>query len=145
MANDVKQNGDAVDSCSDSVVGGGEVSVGNSSLEVPKRPRSAAQIAAFEKTRARSAENLSKLAKNDKTIAKKFTPCAPTTAPPSKTEVVQTVRPLLFSLSSNTKTTKIRYKRKKCTFHLRYIIYIFLFKMKQHLYLESRCGYNFPD
>ncbi len=58
MTKDVKQNSDAVDSNSDSVVGDGAVSMGNDSLEAPKRPRSAAQIAAFEKARAKRAENL---------------------------------------------------------------------------------------
>lgn len=88
MTKDVEQNGDAVDSSSDSVVGGGEVSVGNDSLEAPKRPRSAAQIAAFEKARAKRAENLSKLAGNDEKSSKKVTPYAPKTPPPSETEVV---------------------------------------------------------
>ena len=34
------------------------ISVGNSELEAPRKPRSAAQIAAFEKARAKRAENM---------------------------------------------------------------------------------------
>ncbi len=64
MTKDVENNSDAVDSNSDSVVGDGTVSVGNDSLEAPKRPLSAAQIAAFERARAKRAENLSKLSEN---------------------------------------------------------------------------------
>ena len=64
MTKDVEQNSDAIDSNSDSVVGDRAVSVGNDSLEAPKRPRSAARIAAFEKARANQAEKLSKLSEN---------------------------------------------------------------------------------
>jgi hypothetical protein len=42
MKKDVEENGGAVDTSSDSVVGSGEVSVGNDSLEAAKRPRSTA-------------------------------------------------------------------------------------------------------
>ena len=70
------------------LLGSSEVSVGNDSLEAPKRPRSAAQIAAFEKARAKRAENLSKLAGNDEKSSKKVTPYAPKTPPQSETEVV---------------------------------------------------------
>ena len=52
MTKDVEQIFNAVDSNFDSVVGDGAVCVGTDSLEAPKRPRSAAQIAAFEKARA---------------------------------------------------------------------------------------------
>lgn len=90
MKKDVEQASDAVDSNSDSVVGDGEVSVGNDSLEAPKRPRSAAQIAAFEKARAKRAENLSKLSENVEKTTKKVTPYAPKTPPPSETQVVET-------------------------------------------------------
>ena len=38
--------------------GSSEVSVGNSELEAPRKPRSAAQIAAFAKARAKRAENM---------------------------------------------------------------------------------------
>ena len=64
MTKDIEQNSDAIDSISDSVVRDGEISVGNDSLEAPKRPRSAAHIAVFKKTRAKRAENLSKLSEN---------------------------------------------------------------------------------
>jgi hypothetical protein len=64
MTKDVEQNSDAIDYNSDSVVGDGAVSVGKDSLEAAKKPRSAAQIAAFEKARAKRAENLSKLSEN---------------------------------------------------------------------------------
>ena len=64
MTKDVEKNSDAVDYNSYSVVGDGEDSVGNDSLEAPKRPRSASQIAAFEKAKAKRAENLSKLSEN---------------------------------------------------------------------------------
>ncbi len=66
MTKDAKQNADAIDSNSDRNVGSGEVSVGNKSLEPPKRPWSNAQIAAFEKARAKRTENLSKLEENEK-------------------------------------------------------------------------------
>ncbi len=82
MTKDVEKNSDAVDSNSHSVVGDGEVSVGNDSLEAPKRPRSAAQIAAFEKARAKHADNLSKLSENvEKKTTKKVTPYAPPPPP----------------------------------------------------------------
>ena len=42
-----------------------EVSMGNDSLEAPKRPRSKAPIIAFEKARANIAENLSKRTENN--------------------------------------------------------------------------------
>ena len=64
MTKDVEQNFDAADYNSDIVVGDGAVSVGNDSREAPKRPRSAAQIAAFKKARANRAENNSKLSEN---------------------------------------------------------------------------------
>jgi hypothetical protein len=82
MTKDVEHDGDAADFSSDSVVGGGDVSVGkDSGLEAPKRPRSAAQIAAFEKARAKRAENLSKLSENVEKATKKITPFAPPTPP----------------------------------------------------------------
>ncbi len=46
------------------LLGTGRFFVGNDSLDAPKRPRSASQIAAFGKARAKRAENLSKLSKN---------------------------------------------------------------------------------
>jgi len=75
MTKDVEQLSDTVDSNSDSVVEDGAVYVGNDSLEAPKRPLSAAQIAAFEKTRAKPAENLLKLSENvEIKTTKKVTP-----------------------------------------------------------------------
>ena len=44
----------------DSSAGDREAPVGDVGFEAPKRPRSAAQIAAFEKARAKRAENLAK-------------------------------------------------------------------------------------
>ena len=82
MTKDVEQNSNAVDFNSDSVVGDGAVYVGNDGLEAPERPRSGAQIAAFEKARAKRAENLSKLSENvEKKARKKVTPYAPTPPP----------------------------------------------------------------
>ena len=46
------------------LLGTGGGSVGNDSLEAPKRPRSAAQIAAFEKARAKHTNNLTKISEN---------------------------------------------------------------------------------
>ena len=44
----------------DSSVGDREASVGDAGFEAPKRPRTAAQIAAFEKARATRAANMAK-------------------------------------------------------------------------------------
>ena len=44
----------------DSSAGDREAPVGDAGFEAPKRPRTAAQIAAFEKARAKRAENLAK-------------------------------------------------------------------------------------
>ena len=44
----------------DSSTGDRETPVGDAGFEAPKRPRTAAQIAAFEKARAKRAENLAK-------------------------------------------------------------------------------------
>ena len=44
----------------DSSAGDREAPVGDADFEAPKRPRTAAQIAAFEKARAKRAENLAK-------------------------------------------------------------------------------------
>jgi hypothetical protein len=44
----------------DSCAGDWEPPVGDVGFEAPKRPRTAAQIAAFEKARAKRAENLAK-------------------------------------------------------------------------------------
>ena len=44
----------------DSYIGYRKALVGDDGFEAPKRPRTAAQIAAFEKARAKRAENLAK-------------------------------------------------------------------------------------
>ena len=59
----MSQDNDATCSIADSDLRSGKVHMGNDSLEASKRPRSAAQIAAFEKARAKRAENVAKLAK----------------------------------------------------------------------------------
>jgi len=130
MTKDVEHDGGAADSSSDSVVGGGDVYVGtDSGLEAPKRPRTATQIAAFEKARAKRAENLLKLSENVEKATKK-----------SLLSRHQPLQKLLFLLrenlepikereggaSSNTKRKKIRFKkRKRCRLPLPHILSLF--------------------
>ena len=130
MTKDVEHDGDAADSSSDSVVGGGDVSVGkDSGLEAPKRPRSAAQIAAFEKARAKRAENLSKLSENVEKATKKLR--LSRHQPLQKLssllrENLEPIREREEDASSNTKRKKIRFKKwKKCHPFLRHILSLF--------------------
>ena len=68
----------------DSSAGDREAPVGDAGFEAPKRPRTAAQIAAFEKARATRAANLAK--KTKKAAPEPEPEPEPEPAPPSATE-----------------------------------------------------------
>ena len=69
----MSKDGEPTDSTNtDCGPGNSEVSLGSSEFEAPRKPRSAAQIAAFEKARAKRAENM---ASKNKLKTTPSTPC----------------------------------------------------------------------